>query len=191
MRALLGLQFTPKHLNSATSVIGAAVHTTGTGLSDATSGGVNTATVDHVYRVKITTAAGTDQIAFSTDGGAFGASTNITGSAQTIANGVQVTFAATTGHTLNDIWTITVPAGVTISSAIALGNISVNSVGNGAELKIYDGNSSSGTLLYDGLTANWTAGNQYPLGYALQNAQGLYIVLYAATTYPDLIVGYN
>lgn len=191
MRALLGMQFIPLFLNSATSIISAAVHTTGSGLNDATSGGTNTATVDHVYRVKITTAAGTDQIAFSTDGGAFGSSTNITGSAQTIANGVTIAFGATTGHTLNDIWTITVPAGKSLPLAVALGNVNIISVGNGAELKIYDGVDSTGTLIYDSLTADWTAGQLYNLGYALQNAQGLYYVLYASTTYPKLILGHN
>jgi|ERR1700719_820155 len=191
MRALLGLQFIPKSLSAATSVISAAVHTTGTGLNDATSGGTNTATVDHVYRVKISTAAGTDKYELSTDGGAYGSEVSLTGSAQTLANGVTITFAATTGHTLGDIWTITVPAGVSIPSAIALGNLNVISVGSGAELKIYDGNSSSGTLLYDGLTTDWTAGQLYNLGYALQNAQGLYYVLYASSTYPKIIIGYN
>lgn len=190
-RALLGGQFAPKPLSAKTATIGAATQTTGTGLSDITSGGTYTALVDHVYRVKITTAGTPDHFQYSVDGGAYGNDAAITGSAQNLANGVQVTFAATTGHTLNDVWTITVKAGVAIATASTFGNITVNSVGSGAELVVYDGADSTGTVLYDVLTASWTAGSQYFMGYRLQNAGGLYIALYASTTYPNLIVGYN
>lgn len=182
---------TPKFLNAATAVIGAALQTTGSGLSDITSGGTYTAVVDHVYRVKITTAAGTDHFQYSVDGGAFGNDAAITGSAQNLANGVQVTFAATTGHTLNDIWTITVKAGVAISGAVAVADLLAIAVGTGAELVIYDGNDSTGNVLYDGLTANWTAGVTTYINKLLQAAKGVYIVLYASSTYPKLILGYN
>lgn len=188
MQALLGAK--PYHVNAATAVISAAVHTTGTGLNDATSGGTFTDILDHVYRVKIATASGTDQIQISVDGGAYGSATNITGSAQSVGNGITITFAATTGHTLGDIWTITVTAGVVLASASQLKNLAQNAVGSGATLALYDGANSSGTLLYKGLTANWTAGQLSQLPYFLQNSAGLYVVLYASSSYPDLIVGY-
>jgi len=178
---------TPNHYAAKTAVIGAALQTTGTGLSDITSGGTYTATVDHVYRVKITVAAGTDKFQYSVDGGAYGNEVSLTGAAQNLANGVQVTFTATTGHTLNDVWTITVTGGVAVV-ATTLSAINVNSVGNGAELKLYNGSDSTGVLIYDGLTANWSAGQRVDLGYKLSSGH-LYVVLYATTTYPDLIIG--
>jgi len=186
-KALVGLK--PNHYNGATATIGAPVQTVGTGLSDLTAGGTSTALVDHVYTIKISVTGAPDSFQWKTDSGSFSGNVAITGAAQTLANGVTVTFAATTGHTLNDTWTITVLSGVSISAAVGLGRIIVNQVGSGAELKLYDGNSSSGTLLYDGVTAAWTAGNAYEMGLALQGGQGLYVALYASTTYPDLIVG--
>lgn len=188
MQNLLGAK--PLHLNATTAVIGAPVHTVGTGLSDLTSGGIYTALADHVYTVKITTAGGTDHFELSIDGGAFGSSTAITGSAQALANGVTVTFAATTGHTLNDVWTITVTAGVVVTTASQLKFVIPNVVGSGATLDIYDGNSSAGTLLYSSGSSSWVAGVLNPLPVLLQNSEGLYVSLYASSTYPDLIVGY-
>lgn len=178
---------TPNHYAAKTAAIGAVVFT-GSGLNDATSGGTYTATVDHTYTVIIDATGTPDTFKWKKDSGSFTTGVSITGSAQTLADGVQITFAATTGHTLNAQWVITVTAGVVVSASL-LRNITVNSVGSGAELKIYDGTNSSGTLLYDALTASWTAGTQYPLNYKLTT--GLYIVLYASSTYPDLIVGSN
>ena len=56
--------------------------------------------------MKITTAGTPDKFKVSLDGGVTWttAETSITGTAQLIGNGIRITFAATTGHTLNDVW---------------------------------------------------------------------------------------
>lgn len=79
----------------------------GEGLDDLTRSGTYAGGANKDYVIKIVTAAGTDQFQWSDDGGqTFSASTNITGAAQALSSGVSITFAATTGHTLNDYWTI-------------------------------------------------------------------------------------
>ena len=182
-------QVTPTHINADTRAIGAPVHG-GAGLSDLTTGGAFTSTtVDHTYVVKITTAGGTDHFEISVDGGAFGSSTAITGSAQTLGNGITITFAATTGHTLNDTWTITATAGVLIT-ANALMNIAQNAVGTASTLYIYNGNGTTQTLVYQSATANWTAGRNDTLGYLLSNGSA-YVVMAVTTTAADLIIGTN
>jgi hypothetical protein len=79
-------------------------------LSDDFSGTAKT-----TYEVKITTAAGTDKfdwrkITRDDDGqktyGAWTSDVSITGSAQTLDSNVQVAFGATTGHALDDVWTV-------------------------------------------------------------------------------------
>lgn len=74
----------------------------GTGLSDVTWGG--TPVLGSVYTAKISSAAVPDQFQWRKDGGAWSAGINITGAAQALTDGVTITFAATTGHTLNDFW---------------------------------------------------------------------------------------
>ena len=88
---------------------------TGSGLDDMSNGGEFTGDVDVEYEVEIDLAAGTDTFKWSK--GVPGAtlveqasSVAITGSAQTLDNGVTVTFNATTGHTLADKWTFTARA---------------------------------------------------------------------------------
>lgn len=103
--------FTKDHIyrwNSA-STISAATFTTGGGsLDDMTSGGTFTLDppVATYYQVKIDTAATPDKFSWSDDGGVSWKATgvSITGAAQTLNNGVTVTFGATTGHTVNDRW---------------------------------------------------------------------------------------
>jgi hypothetical protein len=187
-QALLGS--TPKYLSAKTATIGAATQTTGSGLNDATSGGTYTPVVDHVIQVKLSVAAAQDKIKYNVDGGAFGNEQLIVaGNPLALTDGVTITFVAQTAHTLNDVWTITCKAGVAVT-ATELAKIHAISVGNTAELVIYNGTSSSGDVLYDGLTANWTAGQLYQLGF-LASTGSLYIVLYAGVAYPKLIVGYN
>jgi hypothetical protein len=79
----------------------------GSGLDDATSGGECTLTDRAAsYVVKIDGTGTPDTFKWSDDGGSTWEATgvSITGSAQTLNNDVTVTFAATTGHTLNDEW---------------------------------------------------------------------------------------
>jgi len=88
-----------------------AVSFTGTGLNDATSGGTyvkvgteNSAT----YEVEIDATGTPDTFKWRKGTGAWTTGVAITGAAQTLSDGVTITFAATTGHTLADKWTITV-----------------------------------------------------------------------------------
>jgi hypothetical protein len=79
---------------------------TGSGLDDCTSGGTFSGSGVTQYRVEIDGTGTPDTFRWSDSGGStWDASTvNITGAAQTLNNGVQVTFAATTGHTAADRW---------------------------------------------------------------------------------------
>ena len=80
---------------------------TGLGLNDLTSGGTYSGTADGLYLVTIDDdSVSPETFSWSLDGGAVTSGVSITGSAQTLSNGVTVTFAATTGHTNNDFWTI-------------------------------------------------------------------------------------
>lgn len=79
----------------------------GSGLNDATYGGAETTTVAHTYVVQIDATGTPDTFKWKVDSGSFTTGVAVTGSAQTLANGVTITFAATTGHTLNASWTAT------------------------------------------------------------------------------------
>jgi len=79
----------------------------GTGLNDTTFAGTITASRFYMVLFKISTAAATDKFQYSLDGGgSWSAEVSMTGSPQTIVDGLTVDFAATTGHTLADQWTV-------------------------------------------------------------------------------------
>ncbi len=81
----------------------------GAGLNDLTFGGTYTDGITNpaaLFAVKISVAAGTDSFQWKKNGGAFSGSIAITRAEQALSDGVTVTFGATTGHTLNDSWTI-------------------------------------------------------------------------------------
>lgn len=86
-----------------------AVTFTGAGLNDATSGGTSTTEQVLTYVVEIDGTGTPDTFKWSDDGGSTWDATTvaITGSAQTLNNGVTITFAATTGHTSGNKWTFT------------------------------------------------------------------------------------
>lgn len=84
-----------------------AVVFTGAGLNDATSGGTYSGTVNATYTVIIDATGTPDTFKWKKNSGSFTTGVAITGSAQTLSDGVTITFAATTGHTLNDQWVIT------------------------------------------------------------------------------------
>lgn len=94
--------------------IDAASQTTGSGLDDATSGGTYTGTNRSVYTMEITATGTPDTIRWRENETDWVSGISITGSAQTLNKGVTVTFGATTGHTLNDVWTIEVQGDLTI-----------------------------------------------------------------------------
>ena len=86
------------------ATINAAVFTGG-GIDDATSGGTYVGTTEKHYVALISLAAATDEFDWSDDGGVtWTTGVAITGAAQALSDGVTITFAATTGHTLADQW---------------------------------------------------------------------------------------
>lgn len=87
--------------------VGAASYTAGNGgLDDATFGGVYEHRADLTYQVVIDGTSTPNTFKWSKDGGTtFEVETvSITGSVQTLDNGVTVTFTATTGHTTGNLW---------------------------------------------------------------------------------------
>lgn len=85
-----------------------AVVFTGSGLNDATSGGTYSGTVNATYTVIIdSSVASPDTFKWKKDSGSFTTGVVMTGSAQTLSDGVTITFSATDGHTLDDQWVIT------------------------------------------------------------------------------------
>ncbi len=83
----------------------------GAGINDATSGGTFSGTDDELYQIVIDATGVPDSFKWRKlcrDNVAcpFLEGINITGAAQTLSEGVTVTFGATSGHTFNDEWTI-------------------------------------------------------------------------------------
>ena len=93
------------------SHISYAVASAGSALDDMTtnSGDNYTGSVTRSYRVQIDLAAATDTFKWSHDGGSTWEVEDvaITGAAQTLEDSITVTFAATTGHALNNYWDFT------------------------------------------------------------------------------------
>ncbi len=78
-------------------------------LDDMTVGGTYNGSINTNYKVQIDATGTPDTFKWSDDGGSTWDATgvSITGSAQTLNNGVTVTFGATTGHTLSTNWSFT------------------------------------------------------------------------------------
>ena len=104
----------------ATSSIG-SITFTGTGLDDMTNGGTFIGASALNYRIEIdglNPPFDPDEFKWSDDGGSTWDATGvtITGSAQTLNNGVTITFGSTSGHTVGDRWdfstTVTNPLGI-------------------------------------------------------------------------------
>ena len=103
----LNAEFTELIFGALSAAVESAVFS-GTGLDDASSSGSFTGTESTEYLVEIDATGTPDTFKWSKDGGATWEATgvSITGAAQLLDGGVSVTFAATTGHTLGDQWTI-------------------------------------------------------------------------------------
>lgn len=103
--------FTKNHIYkwSTSGSIGSAEFT-GSGLDDATSGGTDTGTTSRTYRVQIDAEGTPDTFKWSNDNGATweASGVSIDSTAQALDDGITITFAATTGHTLNEYWDIVV-----------------------------------------------------------------------------------
>ena len=80
---------------------------TGSGLDDATGAGTFTGYDTHTYTVQISVTGTPDSFVWAKDDGAFSGNIGITGAVQNLSEGVTITFAATTGHTVDDKWVIT------------------------------------------------------------------------------------
>ncbi len=84
---------------------------TGSGLDDAASGGTSTTVNPAVFIVQIDGNGVPDTFKWNKDGGSYTATVPITAGAIALSDGVTVTFAATIGHLIGDLWTIKTGAG--------------------------------------------------------------------------------
>jgi len=75
-------------------------------LNDLTAGGTYSGSTSSTYWVEIDGVDSPNTFRWRKDAGAWTSTVAITGAAQTLAEGLTVTFGATTGHTLGDYWTI-------------------------------------------------------------------------------------
>ena len=125
--------------HDVTSGVGPTTHQTGSGLNDATFGGVYTGSGTKTYQVKITATGTPDSFKFSSDGGSTFSATNTevrSDGPQDLSNGVTVVFGATTGHTLNDVWQCVMIEPLTsLTDPVKLAEIEVNHPGTGADQK--------------------------------------------------------
>jgi len=94
------------YLNSGDSIGEANTTFTGSGLDDAYLAGHFSGTASTTYYVKIDATGTPDTFSWSKDNFSTTEATGvaITGGEQTLDNGIKIDFGATTGHTLNDVW---------------------------------------------------------------------------------------
>ncbi|MBT6338782.1 MAG: hypothetical protein HOJ48_05750 [Desulfobacula sp.] len=78
----------------------------GAGLNDVTWGTAYSAADSAFFEVEIDAEGTPDTFKWRKDGGAYTATVAITGAAQALSDTQTITFAATTGHTLLDEWTV-------------------------------------------------------------------------------------
>ncbi len=187
MQALLGSRY--QRFNADTVHINAATQTVGSGQHDLTSAGTYSAGVDHDYTIKITA---TNKFQWKKDNGAYnGSDITITGSAQTLADGVTVTFGHTTGYTINDQFLIQARLGYAITTE-GLKNIAINDVGTSAILDIYDANellTGNEAVLYHGVTADWTDTND-PINRPYTTTRGSLYIVMSSSAPADLNIGF-
>ncbi|MCX6765657.1 MAG: tail fiber domain-containing protein, partial [Candidatus Moranbacteria bacterium] len=144
---------------------------TGSGLDDMDSGGTFIGSSALNYRIQIDGTGTPDTFKWSDDGGSTWDATlvAITGSAQTLNNGVTVTFGATTGHTSDDRWdfstTVTNPLAIQNAAgtrSLYVGNdglVGIGTTSPGAKLDI-TGTSNATQFI---VRANATQSNSNPL----------------------------
>ena len=94
------------YLNSGDTIGEANTTFTGSGLDDAYFAGHFTGTASTTYYVKIDATGTPDTFSWSKDNFSTTEATGvaITGGEQTLDSGIKIDFGATTGHTLNDVW---------------------------------------------------------------------------------------
>lgn len=120
MRTLIACSFLAFPALAQTVVIAPVVFS-GTGLDDARAGGRYSSAANAHYVVTISAAGTPDQFKWWKNGSVLSPAIAITGAGQAIADGVTIRFSATTGHTVNDSWAITVQANQSTGNLVAAG----------------------------------------------------------------------
>lgn len=127
--------------NPIKAVVGSVTFSGGGGLNDCTSGGTYTGTTNLSVKVQIDGTGATDTFKYSLDGGTTWASTGILlTSTSYLSYGIQLTWGATTGHTLADYWTFTASAcavAVTEDQKVTLTSIPTSGDAQVTQRKIY------------------------------------------------------
>jgi len=102
----------------ASTVIDAATFS-GSGLDDMATSSTYTGTENKTYQVEIDGTGTPDTYKWTDNGGATYTSTvNIVGGAVALNDGVEITFLATTGHTLGDTWTFNATTDVRLMTLV-------------------------------------------------------------------------
>lgn len=109
-----------RSIQTVTGLEGKVTNSTfaGVGLDDATFGGIYSGVAPGIITIEIDAVGGTDTFKWNKDGGADTTGVAITGGGQLLIDGVIVTFAAVTGHSLGDIWTAYVTQGQAVNGKV-------------------------------------------------------------------------
>jgi len=136
---------------------------TGAGLNDATSGGTYTGLDDLAYCVQIDASVPSpDTFEWGTGGSCSNGATGvgITGAAQNLSNGVQITFAAIDGHTIGNNWTFTAFAPIPLTLQDHNGNITAKAKETGDwHSRRYFADTGTALVAGDFTTAGWQTGS--------------------------------
>ncbi|WZE63594.1 virion structural protein [Maribacter phage Panino] len=166
-----------------------SIYYDGVGLNDLSDNNNYTGTDDIRFEIQIdgTGSPNTFQwrtVNVSTDTtSAYTTGVSITGAAQILANGLQITFTNTTGHTLNDTWTISCKAGVRLGDWNKGG--SVSSDGRRA-IMLFESKSTTDESIKAGATITLTYDDSAS-GNNVQNVAGLVSeTLTASSDYPNI-----
>ena len=101
----LAMEWSSASIDTATATVGTPVKVAGNGTPTLAASGTYTGTSTHsLFEIKITTAAATDKMMWRKNGGAWSSATDLTAAAQTLEDGVTVTFSAKTGNMVQDRW---------------------------------------------------------------------------------------
>ena len=140
------------YFNAGDTIGDANTTFTGTGLDDGTLVGHFNGTASKTFYVKIDGTGTPDTFSWSDDNFATTEATGvaITGSEQTLADGVKIEFNATTGHTLNDVW-----SGAAAPSNVDTGMASNRNTGGSGVGYTHIG------FYYDVSTNYWTLFDEY------------------------------
>ena len=142
-----------KYLLECEADIGSPVFN-GVGLNDLSVSGAYTDSIERTYKIEIDGTGTPDTFRWSDDNGATWtvSTVNITGAAQLLNYGISITFGATTGHTLNDAWTIAITINFTKAVLYDTSSSDSQSTSNKIRRIDYQFNGFSGILYWDATT---------------------------------------